>query len=193
MMPDLPSTPLRVSDLTPNRPNEFDLRPEAEARAAIAEALDISGLRKLRFQGAIRADAGQDWLLEATLGATVVQPCVVTLEPVTTRLDLEVRRRYMVAPPEAEIDEDGEALMPEDDTIEALGPTIDPAAVMIEALALNLPLYPRAAGADLGDAVFAGPGVAPMRDEDARPFAGLAGLRDALGEKDSDDTPDGAS
>jgi len=192
-MPDLPSTPLRVSELTPNRPNEFDLRPEAEARAAIAQALDISGLRKLRFQGAIRAAAGQDWQLEATLGATVIQPCVVTLAPVTTRLDLEIRRRYMLAPPEAEMGDDGEALIPEDDTTEALGPMIDPAAVMIEALALNLPLYPRAAGADLGDAVFAEPGVIPMRDEDARPFAGLAGLRDALDDTDPDDTPDGAS
>lgn len=192
-MPDLPSTPLRVSDLSASRTNGFDLRPETEARAAIAEALDITGLRKLRFQGAIIADGGQDWRLDATLGATVVQPCVVTLAPVTTRLDLEISRRYMVTPPEPEIGEDGEALMPEDDTIEPLGPVIDPAAVMIEALALNLPLYPRASGADLGEAVFAGPGVAPMRDEDARPFAGLAGLRKALGEKDPDDTPDGSS
>jgi len=192
-MPDLPSTPLRVSDLSANRPNSFDLRPEADIRAAIAEALDITGLRKLRFHGAIIADGGQDWRLDATLGATVVQPCVVTLAPVVTRLDLEISRRYMVSPPEPEIGEDGEALMPEDDTIEPLGPVIDPAAVMIEALALNLPLYPRATGADLGEAVFAGPGVAPMRDEDARPFAGLAGLREALDDKDPDDTPDGSS
>jgi len=192
-MPDLPSMTLRVSDLSANRPNTFDLRPEAEARAAIAAALDISGLRKLRFQGAILADTGQDWRLEATLGATVVQPCVVTLEPVVTRIDLDISRRYMVTPPEPEMGEDGEALIPEDDTIEPLGPVIDPATVMIEALALNLPLYPRAAGADLGEAVFAGPGVVPMRDEDARPFAGLAGLREALDEKDPDDTPEGSS
>jgi uncharacterized metal-binding protein YceD (DUF177 family) len=192
-MPDLPSTPLRVSDLSASRPNSFDLRPEALARAAIAASLDIVGLRKLRFHGSILADAGQDWRLEATLGATVVQPCVVTLAPVTTRLDLAVNRRYLVTPPEPVLTEDGEALMPEDDTIEPLGPVIDPAAVMIEALALNLSLYPRAAGAELDNAVFAGPGVAPMRDEDARPFAGLAGLRDVLSDKDPDETPDGSS
>lgn len=186
-MSDLPSTPMRVSDLSASRRNGFDLRPEAGARAAIAEALDITGLRKLRFEGAILADAGRDWRLEATLGATVVQPCVVTLEPVTTRIETRVIRRYMVAPPDPEPSEDGEAQMPVDDTIEPLGRVIDPAAVMIEALALNLPLYPRAAGADLGEAVFSAPGVAPMRDEDARPFAGLAGLRDALDKKDPDD------
>ena len=189
-MPDLPSTPFRVNDLSTSRPNGFDLRPEAGARAAIAASLDIMGLRKLRFHGSILADAGQDWRLEAMLGATVMQACVVTLAPVTTRLDLAVSRRYMVTPPEPEPTEDGEALMPEDDTIEPLGPVIDPAAVMIEALALNLPLYPRAAGAELDKTVFAGPGVEPMRDEDTRPFAGL---RDALSGKDPEDTPDGSS
>jgi len=33
---------------------------------------------------------------------------------------------------------------------------------------------------ELGEAVFAAPGTAPLRDEDTRPFAGLAGLRAAL-------------
>jgi hypothetical protein len=31
------------------------------------------------------------------------------------------------------------------------------------------------------------PGVAPMRDEDARPFAGLAGLKDQLSDGSKDD------
>ena len=51
------------------------------------------------------------------------------------------------------------------------------------ALALALPLYPRAEGADLAQAQFAGPGVTPMTDEDARPFAGLKDLRDKLDKK----------
>jgi uncharacterized metal-binding protein YceD (DUF177 family) len=67
---------------------------------------------------------------------------------------------------------------------------IDVSAVMAEALALHLPLYPRAGGADLGEAVFTEPGLAPMRDEDAKPFAGLAGLRDTLTGR-SDDAGDG--
>jgi len=58
---------------------------------------------------------------------------------------------------------------------------------MAEALALALPLYPRAPDADLGEAVFTTPGQAPMTHEAAKPFAGLAdltGLRGAL--KDDD-------
>jgi uncharacterized metal-binding protein YceD (DUF177 family) len=115
--------------------------------------------------------------LKAVLGATVVQPCSVTLDPVTTRIDVPVTRLYQreyqdIDAPEAE--------MPEDDTIEPLGTWIDVEAAMIEALVLALPLYPRADGAELGEAVFTTPGQTPMRDEDARPFAGLEALKSQM-------------
>ena len=168
---------LRVAELPQNAATAFELTPDAEACAALAGTLGISALRKLRFAGQIRAHGKSDWLLEAHLGATVVQPCVVTLEPVTTRIDTQVRRLFLARMPEVETTE---VEMTEDDNIEQLGTVIDPAAVMEEALALALPAYPRAKGADLGEAVFTEPGKAPLRDEDTRPFAGLAGLRDAL-------------
>jgi uncharacterized metal-binding protein YceD (DUF177 family) len=57
---------------------------------------------------------------------------------------------------------------------------IDVAALGIEALALALPLYPRAPGAAFGEAVFAAPGVAPLTSESLRPFAGLASLAEKL-------------
>jgi hypothetical protein len=53
-------------------------------------------------------------------------------------------------------------------------------AVLAEALALALPDYPRAPGAELGQAVFAEPGIEPLRDEALRPFAGLAAFKDRL-------------
>ena len=53
---------------------------------------------------------------------------------------------------------------------------IDLAEVAAEALALALPLYPRAPGAELGTLVAAPDGVAPLSDADLKPFAGLAAL-----------------
>ena len=113
---------------------------------------------------------GDDWRLEAELGATVVQPCVVTLAPVTTRIDRPVTRRYLAHMPAPG---PGETEMPEDETAEPLPGAVDLDAVMIEALALALPDYPRAAGAELGEAVYTEPGKTPLTDEAARPFAGL--------------------
>jgi uncharacterized metal-binding protein YceD (DUF177 family) len=170
-------TALRVADLSQNAPTAFDLRPDSAAMKALAAELGLSGLRKLSFVGQIQAQGRRDWTLTARLGATVTQPCVVTLEPVITRIETDVRRTYLAdlpTPQEAEVE------MPEDDTVEQLGAVIDPAAVMAESLALALPLYPRKDGVDPGEAVFTEPGKTPMRDEDTRPFAGLANLRDAL-------------
>ena len=147
---------------------------------AIAEELGFSALRKLTFSGEIRPEGKRGFKLNGKLGATVVQPCVVTLEPVTTRIDTEVARTYL---PEAQIEipEAGtEVEMPEDESIEAIGEEIAPEAVMLEALSLSVPEYPRAAEAEFGQMTSEPDGAAPISDEDLKPFAGLAGLRDKL-------------
>ena len=175
-------TRLAVADLAQNRPNLFEVILTEPQRTKLAAELDLLGLRKVRFAGEIVAQGKRDWRLYSKLGATVVQPCVVTLDPVTTRIDTDVARIYeanFVYPDETE------AEMPDDETREPLPEEIDLHEILAEALALNLPSYPRADGADLGEAVFTEPGKAAMRDEDARPFAGLAALREQLEDKEN--------
>lgn len=176
------SQPLRTATLVPGRGAEFDLQPTGPDLAALAEWLGIDKVRKARFAGRIAAEPGGGWRLTAHLGATVVQPCIVTLAPVTTRIDEEVARRYLpdYRDPAADASPDDEIELPDDVDTEPLGQTIDPGAVMAEALALALPLYPRAADAGLEQTAFTEPGKAAMTDEDARPFAALASLRDKL-------------
>lgn len=166
---------LRLADLPNRQPTAFVIEPDADERAALAAELGLSALRKLRFAGEMRPRGKRDWDLDGRLGATVVQPCVVTLDPVTTRIEEEVARRFRADMPEppagAEIE------MPEDDSLEPLPETVDLGRVMAEALALAIPPYPRAGDSALGAAVFTEPGQAPMSDAEARPFAGLAALR----------------
>lgn len=171
------TTALRVADLSQNGETPFNLRPNATDMAALAGELGLIALRKLSFIGRIIAQGNNDWALSGRLGATVVQPCVVSLDPVSTRIDIDVKRVFLADLPDPDLDE---IEMDADDTIEKLGTVIDPAAVMAEALALALPPYPRKSGVDLGEAVFTEPGQKPMRDEDAKPFAGLSELRSAL-------------
>ncbi len=179
--PSSSPTALRVADLPQNRPTRFALAPDAKALAAIAQELGVDGLRKLRFDGEISARGKRDWTLKGKLGFTVIQPCVVSLDPVTTRVDTEVERLFLAGfqTPEAE-----EVEMNEDDHVDPLGDEIDPFAVMVESVALHLPQYPRKEGAELGQHIHAEPGTAPMRDEDTRPFAGLADLINP-GDKDT--------
>ncbi|MDG3040356.1 YceD family protein [Roseicyclus marinus] len=177
-------TILTLARLPRGSARSFEITPDAAGRARLADELNLSALRKLRFAGSLLPEGARDWRLEATLGATVVQPCVVTAEPVTTRIDDAVLRRYL-----ADMDEPtgDEVEMPEDDTAEPLPATLDLGQIMAEALALALPLYPRAEGAALDAAVFAPPGVAPLTDEVAKPLAGLAALRDRLTGGNTDD------
>ncbi|MEL6643723.1 MAG: DUF177 domain-containing protein [Pseudomonadota bacterium] len=169
---------LRVGDLATGKETPFEVVPDAAARAALADALGLLGLRKLRFAGQLTPVGKDDWRLTARLGATVVQPCVVTLEPVVTRIEEDVERLFVAEVPD--LPEGAEIEMPEDDQVDALGDGVALGTVMAEVLALALPLYPRAERAALEQAQFAGPGVTPMTDEDARPFAGLKELRDKL-------------
>ena len=168
---------LRVADLPHNSIKTFDLRPDPAQNEAIAAELGLLGLRKLRFSGQIAAEGKSDWRMSGTIGATVVQPCTITLEPVTARIDQPVERFFVK---HLESFEEDEIEMPEDENIEQLGAWIDPEATMIEALSLALPEYPRAEGAKLGEAIYSQPGIEPMTDESARPFAGLAALKDQL-------------
>ncbi|MGB7242177.1 MAG: DUF177 domain-containing protein [Sulfitobacter sp.] len=167
----------RVSSLLQNSKTEFCLRPDVSELTRIAAELDLLALRKLSFTGYLEAQGTDDWRLQGRIGATVVQPCVVTLEPVTTRIDEDVIRVFQKHVPEIDLPE---VEMTQDESVDALGEWIDPHQVMVEELALALPLYPRVEGSDLGEAIFTKPGEAPMTDQDARPFAGLAGLKDQL-------------
>lgn len=182
--PPSPAAPefSRVIEFAPLRDRErfdFDIAPDPAEAAALARLMGANAVRKLRFRGRLTA-LPRGWRLDATLGATVVQPCVVTLEPVTTRIDQPVRRRFLPvaggAGPELVLGPD------DDDEVEPLGERIDLGLVATEALALALPPYPRKPGATLVAADFPGRGAGTGDDGEVKPFAALATLRDKLGD-----------
>lgn len=160
--------------LAARRPLDVALVPDAPERAALARDLGLEVLRKLRLTGRLLPEGRDDWRLEAELQATVVQPCVVTLAPVTTRIAARVLRRFLSQPPAASA---GKSEMPRDDALEPLGETIDLGAVMAEALALEIPAWPRAEGVQIGTLRHGPSGSDGSDDPASRPLAGLAQLR----------------
>lgn len=176
-MPDMSqNTPLifRVADLAAKRNTVIALTADAALRKVLAETYGVAQIRKLSFQGTLRAVGKTDWTLTGHLGATVVQPCVITLDPVVTRIEEEVARQYIS---DWQDPEDTEVEMPDDDSSEPLGAEIDVMAAIGEALSLAIPAYPRADGAELGALLHAEPGVEPLNEDTVRPFAGLADLK----------------
>lgn len=177
-----PSSPssfcLSPEQLDSHQPTPFELTVSAEMLSELARSLDLLGLAKLRFSGQIAPEGKQDWRLSASLGATATQACVATLAPVKTRIEEQVTRRYVPADSIQETTEETETEL--DDEVEPIPDHIDLLAVVAEALTLALPDYPRAPDAPQDPQIFGPDGVAPMTDEDARPFAGLAALKDKL-------------
>lgn len=176
-------TRLRTASLSPRKPTRFRYEPDSAARAALARDVGLLALQQLTLEGEIRPAGRDELVLDARLQARATQACVVTLVPVPAHLDEPVRRRYVagLATPEGD-----EVEMTGDDNLDPLPEVIDLAELAAEALALALPEYPRAPGAELGEAVHAGPGVEPLTDAALKPFAGLAGLAGKLAAK-----PDG--
>lgn len=170
------TTRLRLAALPRSAPRAVSWEPDAEQRARLAAEVGARSLRKVRLTGELTPQGRADWRLGATLGATAVQDCTVTLDPVTTRIDVELERLYVAGLPP---DPAGETEMgPDADLVEPLPDTLDLAALVAEALALELPEFPRSEGAELEGARSAPPGAAPIEDGDRpKPFADLAAFR----------------
>ncbi len=168
----LPTQTLPVSQLLSRKRSVFRFAPDAQARQAIAQVLGLVDLPELSFEGDITPEQRGDLKLTGRLQARAVQSCIVTLAPVQALVETGVLRRYLS---DFELPEGDEAEIPEDDTAEPLPGQIDLAAVAIEALALALPEYPRAPGAELGAREFPAPDAAPEASP-PKPLAGLAAL-----------------
>ncbi len=157
----------------------FDLAPDAAETKALARLLGARSVRKMRFAGQLAPAGKEVWILSAHLGATVIQRCVVTLDPVTTRIDMDLRRRFVPADPRAGAEIILSPHDEDDDEIETLSDRLDLGRIAVEALALALPAYPRREGVSLATALPQDPG-ASLNDGVVKPFAGLAALRDKL-------------
>ena len=169
---------IKVAGLKSSGKTEFLLKPDSAANKNLAADLKVLGVSKLRFAGYIRPMGKSDWVLHGKLGASVQQTCVITLESVTSRINADVSRLFTSDMPDFGNEEERE--MVEDENIEPLTDVINLADVMAEALALNLPAYPKKDGAEIEKTDFAASDVEPLNDETIKPFAGLAALRDKL-------------
>ena len=83
------------SDLNPKKVHDFDFRPTPEIIEKMVTELELLGLSKVRFHGQLRAVGCKGWELTAHFGARVIQPCVVSLDPVSTRIDVTVERKFV--------------------------------------------------------------------------------------------------
>ena len=157
------SRPIEISRL-PGAGTEMAITATAAECAALARRFSLLALDRLEAGLRLEWVAGRLLRLEATLSAEVVQECVVTLEPVSSR----VEDRFILLYGPAAATSDGVIRADE----EVLEPIIDGRIDLGEAVAQQLSLaidpFPRAPGS----AAPAAPGEGM-----ASPFAALAEWR----------------
>lgn len=175
--------PMDVARLRRDVATPFRITAEPDELVALARYLDVDRIDRLSLAGFISPTGKDGWRVRGRLVAKLEQSCVVSLAPIRSRHDAEVERRYL---PATRISAEHEVLvsLDDEDLPDPFTDTIDPAQLAIESLALMIDPYPRAEGAELGQYVFAAPGVTPLSDKASQPFASLAVLKRSAAESD---------
>ena len=162
------SRPIDLDDLA-DQWREVRLVANHDERAALAARLRLDAVERLEATVLARRMPLDEYEVSGRLSATVVQTCVVTLQPVRSVLSDEFHTRYVPAGRLGEHD----MLDANDEVVEALhGSSIDAGELVSQQLALAIDPFPRAQGAQWPQA----------NDPEARapgrsgPFAALAAL-----------------
>jgi uncharacterized metal-binding protein YceD (DUF177 family) len=165
------SVPVRVEDI-PETGAHFDLVAPPEVRADVVATAELVALPRLEavFDAKRRGRGGAQ--VVGRVSADVGQTCVVSLEPMESRIDEPVD--VIFVPPSAAASESLEEVVSPhgDDPPEMLyDGKLDLGALALEFLLLAIDPYPRKP-----DAVFAAPPTTDGDDASSHPFAALAAL-----------------
>lgn len=162
------SVPVAVADI-PEPGRHTDIAADDGARAAIAKVAGLAALPRLKAEFDLSRLGSDGLRLAGRVQATVVQNCVVTLEPIENEVDEAVDLVFVAQPPspaETAGPPDADAADPPETLRDGV---VDLGAVATEFLLLGLDPYPRKPGA-----VFDAP---PAGDPSSHPFAALAALK----------------
>jgi uncharacterized metal-binding protein YceD (DUF177 family) len=163
------SRPMAVESLRMGGP-AFAIEARPDEREALLARLGLERLDRLYAEGTItRHDETRLVRLEGRVEADVGQLCVVTLEPVQSRLAFEIERLFNLDPEHSASDLVLDAEGPDIEPLNGAS-TIDIGEIVAQELSLNLEAYPRAADADAALAELTG------ASEQSSPFAALAPL-----------------
>ncbi len=163
MTPETPllSRPLVVDDI-PEKGATVEVAADADERALLAKAFGLVEIKALTGRFEVKRK-GREAVAKGEVTATVVQTCVVTLDPFDAEVKEAVDLRF--APDAPALDDD---TAPPDAPDPIVDGRIDLGAITAEFLALGLDPYPKKPGASFS---FEG------EDDKENPFAALAALK----------------
>ena len=155
----------------------IDIEADADERAALTRRFGLLALDSLTAKVGLTPVDGGLVRVHGALAAEITQACVVTLEPVTSRVEASFECLYGADTPE-----EAGGLITDADTEESpeslAHGAIDVGEAVAEQLALELDPFPRSPGAAFDGLSSASESVGNDDTGDAGPFAVLARLKE---------------
>ncbi len=137
-------------DRVPVGGRPFAIAAEPSERVALARRFGLERIDRLRAEGTVARAPGEPLVtLTGRLEAEVTQLCVVTLEPVASRLEVELQRLFALGRGSQKEEILVDPLREEPEPLE--GELLDLGEIVAEELALALDPYPRSPGVGLAD------------------------------------------
>lgn len=169
------SVPVVVSEV-PDTGRHVEFVPDEATRQAIAQEAGLVALPRLVATFELARRGADSLRVQGRVTATVIQNCVVTLEPVESEVDEPVDLFFRPEPAgstETSVEEGIQQFEGEEPPEILVNGMVDLGTVATEFLNLGIDPYPRKEGA-----VFDAP---PAGDPASHPFAALAALRKGRG------------
>lgn len=157
-------TRIEVETLPVKGPYRGTLVMTAAELTALAERFGFTAVASLDVRLEIARVGPDAWDVKGRLQAQIVQPCIVTGDPVPETVDFAIEERYVRA-----ADEDDEIVVGLEDSEPLVDGCIEVGEMVAQSLALAANAWPRTA--DAPDEFKAG------NVEEAHPFASLGSLK----------------
>tara|TARA_B100000965_G_C19225712_1_gene597861 strand:- start:76 stop:630 length:555 start_codon:yes stop_codon:yes gene_type:complete len=165
--------PLKV--LRQTKKFAFQYTSNLKALTELTRILKIEELKAFSFQGQIFQLNEHDYTLRASFDATVVQLCIISLNPIKTKISNKINQSYI----DQENSQKTKYLLIDHDSIEKeqFKSEINVGDIMLEALSLEIPLYPRKKNAKFEGITVTDSEIKPLDRTTNNPFLSLKELK----------------
>jgi uncharacterized metal-binding protein YceD (DUF177 family) len=161
-------------------PSHFNFDAEPAERAALADRFGLISLDRFHASFSVRRLRKDLIRVKGHISASLVQACVVTLEPIPAEIAEDVELDFSEEPDDlaTEMDLDAEAA---DGPEALLGGMINLGEVASEQLGLAIDPYPRRPGAEIPTEWAGDPAPEPVPEPKVNPFSALEKLTKGRG------------
>ena len=180
------SNPIQIvillETLKRKRKVKFQHTSNSEELSAMTEMLRVEKLKAFIFNGHLIQSNKTTCTLEASFQATVMQNCIISLNPVKTVIHRKISQSYFITDQLSTLREEGKKIQTistdfNSADIDEISEEINIGNILFEALSFEIPLYPKKKGVIFEGITATKAGIGPLEQNRNSPFDALKKLK----------------